>query len=193
MEGANKREVKQRKRLAELREPLTKDEIRELDLALIGVFRTIHSLRESNAVARHIKYPAMPSIFSESIAIAATPILFGEEWKGSYGGQASDLRIVNSISGKSLRVEVKATGQHAFQELKEKDLLADALVWIRFGRRYELGTGPIEVAVIETLGRYVKKACRLDVKRLEVIPGLLDGQRILRFANLEEMLVSSKE
>ncbi len=142
------------------RQPLTREEILNLDHALMGV-TAIHTFRESNTVACHIKFPPMPSIFSESIAIAATPILFGREWTGYYGGRTSDLTLKHCVSGRSLRVEVKATGRHAFQELKEKDLLADALIWIRFGRRYELGAGTIEVAVVENLSRYVKKCiCR---------------------------------
>lgn len=170
------------------REPLNRDEILELDRVLMGIFRSIRAFRESNAVARHIKFPPVPAIFSESIAIAATPILFGREWIGCYGGRDSDLTVKHCVSGKSLRVEVKATGRHAFQELKEKDLLADALIWIRFGRRYELGDGPIEVAVIEALGRYVKTSCRLDVKRMDLIPGLLESQRVFQFDSLEQML-----
>ena len=170
------------------REPLSREEILDLDRALMGVFRSIRAFRESNAVARYIKFPPMPAIFSESIAIAATPILFGREWKGGYGGRDSDLTVKNLGSGKALRVEVKATAQHAFQEIKEKDLLADALIWIRFGRRYELGVGAIEVAVIERLGSYVKTSRRLDVRRLDLIPGLLDSQRMFHFDGLEQML-----
>ena len=188
METQKKSRAKQRNHRPNRREPLTREEILDLDRALMGVFESIRAFRESNTVARHIKLPPMPAIFSESIAIAATPLLFGREWKGYYGGRDSDLTVKHCVSGKSLRVEVKATGKHAFQELKEKDLLADALIWIRFGRRYELGGGPIEVAVIEGLGRYVKTSCRLDVRRLDLIPGLLASQRVFQFDSLEQML-----
>lgn len=189
MEAEKKTVAKKRSPWSKRREPLTQEQILTLDRALMGVFHSIRAFRESNAVARHIKFPPIPAIFSESIAIAATPILFGPEWTGCYGGRDSDLTVKHCVSGKLLRVEVKATGQHAFQELKEKDLLADALIWIRFGRRYELGGGVIEVAVIEALGRYVKASCRLDVRRWDLIPGLLDSQRVFRFDSLEQMLL----
>jgi hypothetical protein len=87
-----------------------------------------------------------------------------------------------------LKVEVKATGQHAFQELKDKDLRADVLVWLRFGRRLELGTGPIEAAVIEGPGKYIHRQCRLDVRRFEAVAGILAAQKVFRFDSLAAML-----
>jgi hypothetical protein len=147
------------------RKPLTVNEILELDSALMEVFRTIHQLRQRSFAARCIKLPPVPAIFSESIAIAATPVLFGPGWKGRYGGRESDIIVENVRTRRALKVEVKATGQHAFQELKEKDLRADVLIWFRFGRRFESGRGPIEVAVVRSPGKYVRSQRRLDVRR----------------------------
>ena len=131
------------------RKPLTVPEILELEAALMEVFGTIRELRERSTAARYIKFPPLPSVLSESIAIAITPTLFGADWKGRYGGSAADMIIENLATRNLLRVEVKATGRHAFQELKEKDLRADVLIWFRFGRRLELGAGEIEAAVID--------------------------------------------
>ena len=170
------------------RQPLTPAEIVELDKALMGVFQAIRDLRERNPVARPIKFPSLPSLFSESIVIAATPVLFGTGWTGRFGGRAADVIIENNTHARTLRVEVKATGQHAFQEIKEKDLLADSLVWVRFGRRFELGTGPIEVAVLESPGRHIKNSCRLDTRRFEALPGVARDLKVFRFDNLEAML-----
>ena len=152
------------------------------------VFRTIHQLRQRSFAARHIKFPPVPAVFSESIAIAATSVLFGSDWEGRYGGRESDIVVENASTRRALRVEVKATGQHAFQELKEKDLQADVLIWFRFGRRFELGVGPIEVAVLHSPGRYVRSQRRLDVRRFEAIPGIQKAQEVLRFDNLMAML-----
>ncbi len=176
---------------AEGRKPLTVKEILELEAALIEVFRTIRKLRKRSVGARHIKFPPLPSVFSESIAIAATPTLFGSGWKGRYGGRTADLIIENSPAGRAQKVEVKATGRHAFQELKDKDLKADVLVWVRFGQRLELGSGPIEVAVIESPGKYVARQCRLDVRRFEAIPGVKEAQKLFRFESLQAMLATS--
>jgi hypothetical protein len=170
------------------RKPLTVPEILELEAALMEVFGTIRELRERSTAARYIKFPPLPSVLSESIAIAITPTLFGSDWKGSYGGSAADMIIENLATRSLRRVEVKATGRHAFQELKEKDLRADVLIWFRFGCRLELGVGEIEAAVIESPGKYVAKQCRLDLGRFEAIPGIREAQKIFRFDSLAAML-----
>jgi hypothetical protein len=170
------------------RQPLTVSEILELEAALMEAFRTIGDLRERSAAARHIKFPPLPSVFSESIAIAATASLFGSGWEGRYGGRASDLIVENLSSHRVLKVEVKATGRHAFQELKHKDLKADILIWLRFGCRLELGAGPITAAVVEAPGKYIAKQCRVDVRRFEAIPGILGAQKVYQFENLAAML-----
>jgi hypothetical protein len=170
------------------REPLTVKEILELEGALIEVFRTIRELRLRTPAARYIKFPPLPSLWSKSIALVAIPTLFGPEWRGRYGGRIADVIAENAAAGSTMKVEVKATGRHAFQELKEKDLRADFLVWLRFGRRLELGSGPIEVAVLEAPGKYIDRQCRLDVRRFEGVVGILEAQKILRFDSLAAML-----
>ncbi len=171
-----------------VREPLTATQIIELDHALMAVFSMIRDMREQTPAARHIKFPSLPVVFSESIIIAATPALFGPDWRARGGGSECDVILENVNGGIAKRVEVKATGQHAFQELKAKDLRADFLLWIRFGRRYELGSGSIEVAVIENPGKYIAKPRRLDVSRLGKIPGIIDSQKIFRFDSIEQLL-----
>jgi hypothetical protein len=171
------------------RRPLTVPQILELEAALMEVFGTIRELRERSTAARYIKFPPLPAVLSESIAIAITPTLFGSDWTGRYGGSAADLLIENLATRSLLRVEVKATGRHAFQELKEKDLRADVLIWFRFGLRLELGTGPIDAAVIKAPGRFVRSQCRLDVRRFEAIPGIQEAQKVFRFDSLAAMLV----
>ena len=170
------------------REPLTTTQIIELDRALSTVFRMIWEMREQNPIAQHIKFPSLPSVFSETIVLAATPILFGPDWRCRFGGKECDLILRNVNDGLTKRVEIKATAQNAFQELKAKDLRADVLIWVRFGRRYEIGSGSIEVAVIESPGKYISKPRRLDVNRLHKIPGIIESQRILRFESIEQLL-----
>jgi hypothetical protein len=160
----------------------------ELDRALAAVFRMIREVREKTPVARHIKFPALPAIFSESIVMAAATALFGSGWRCVSGGNNCDIILENANRDLKKRVEVKATGRHAFQELKAKDLRADILIWIRFGRRYELGSGLIEIAVIESPGRYITRPRRLDINRLERIPGIVENQKILRFESIEQLL-----
>ncbi len=170
------------------REPLTTEEILELGSSLTEVFRAIRTMHERKRVAKYIKYPPLPSVFSESIVIAATPTLFGATWTARFGGTLCDLVLRTGEDLDEKRVEVKATGRHAFQELKEKDLQADFLVWLRFGRRFETGSGPIEVAILEAPGRYIAKPRRLDVTRFEAIRGVVDNQKLFRFDSLEDLL-----
>jgi hypothetical protein len=155
------------------------------------VFSTIRELRIRNPAANVIKYPPLPAVFSESIVVAASERIFGPGWSAAYGASASDVLIQN-VHGVQKRVEVKATGHHAFQELKAKDLQADVLVWVRFGRRYELGSGPIQIVVLENPGSHIDKPCRLDTTRFERINGVASEQRILMFDSLEELLLDPK-
>jgi hypothetical protein len=167
--------------------PLSPEEILQLDAALVRAFRTIRELREELPAARHIKSPPLPSIFSESIVIAAASRIFGPGWTARYGGAACDVMIEDG-HGEERRVEVKATGEHAFQEFKAKDLRADYLVWVRFGRRFNLGHGPIEIAILSNPSRFIPSACRLDTARLERRVGSSDSLRILSFESLEALL-----
>jgi hypothetical protein len=170
---------------------LTPGEILELEAALIEAFRTIQALRARFVAAKHIKYPPLPPVFSESIVIAAAQKLFGGEWKGRYGGRACDV-ILENAQQTQRRVEVKATGAHAFQEFKAKDLRADVLVWVRFGKRFQNGTGKIEIAVLENPGVLLKTPCRLDTARFERRIGPEAGVRLFVFESLEELLGVSK-
>ena len=172
------------------RVPLSPEEIIQFDAALVRAFMTIRELREELPAARHIKSPPLPSIFSESIIIAAAPRIFGSEWTARYGGAKCDVLIENG-HGEERRVEVKATGMHAFQEFKAKDLRADFLVWVRFGRRFNLGQGPIEIAILSNPSRFIPDACRLDTARFEKRVGSSDSLRVLSFDSLESLLTQS--
>jgi hypothetical protein len=169
------------------RAPLSPAEILELDAALIRAFCTLQELRQELPAARHIKSPSLPPIFSESIVIAAAPRLFGSEWKARYGGRVCDVLIQNRC-GKQRRVEVKATGMHAFQEFKAKDLMADFLVWVRFGQRFNSGEGPIEIAILSDPSQFISGTCRLDTARFEKRIGSSGSLRVLTFDSLEALI-----
>ena len=167
--------------------PLSPGEILELDAALVRAFRAIRELQEELSAARYIKFPPLPSIFSESLVIAAAPRIFGPDWTARYGGSLCDVLIENG-RGEEKRVEVKATGEHAFQEFKAKDLRADFLVWVRFGRRFNLGQGPIEIAILSDPSKLISAACRLDTARLEKRVGSSGALKVLSFDSLEALL-----
>jgi hypothetical protein len=169
------------------RVPLTPAEIRELDAALVQAFRTIQNARQTYAAARYIKFPPLPSIFSESLVIASAPLLFGAGSKAWFGGKECDV-MVQMADGTLLHVEVKATAEHAFQEFKAKDLRADVLVWVRFGRRFQEGHGPIEIVLLKEPGRLISGPRRLDSARFRRLIGDSDSLKILSFDSLDDML-----
>jgi hypothetical protein len=118
-----------------LRRLLTPQEIIELDQALVEVFALHRDLKSRILTAHHIKFPQLPAILAESFVIVTANKLFGADWKAIFGGSVSDIQLLNA-TGQTRRVEVKSTAIHEFQELKAKDLLADTLVWVRFGKRF---------------------------------------------------------
>ena len=73
--------------------------------------------------------------------------LFGNGRVATFGGKQADL-IVQRPLGDLLLVEVKATGPSEFQEVKARDLAADTLVWVAFGRRYVDARGPTYIYVL---------------------------------------------
>jgi hypothetical protein len=167
--------------------PLTREQVLQLDAALVEAFQLISSLRSRNEAARHIKFPPLPSIFSESIVIAAAGRIFGAQWIATFGGHECDIRLEDERGQRKL-VEVKATGANAFQELKAKDLRADVLVWVRFGDRFQRGDGPIEIVALNNPHLVIPSPCRLDTIRFERLVGHSSALSVFRFASLSELL-----
>jgi hypothetical protein len=159
----------------------------ELDAALIEAFKGVARLRQSHRTAVYIKFPPLPSVFSESVVIAAAEALFGPGWIARFGGADCDV-VIEHRSGEARRVEVKATGEHAFQELKDKDLRADVLVWIRFGARFRTGQGHIQVAILRRPGLHIPTARRLDTRRFVAAVGATDDLTTLTFETLAQLL-----
>jgi hypothetical protein len=172
-----------------LRRPLTPQEIIELDQALIEVFALHRTLKSRIPTARYIKFPQIPAILSESFVIVAASKLFGAEWKAKFGGSLSDVQLLNA-TGQTLRVEVKSTASHEFQELKSKDLLADTLVWVRFGKRFHEGYGTIQIVILDNPGKYILEPMRLDIPRLMRRVGETQDLRHIEIANFEAFLLS---
>jgi hypothetical protein len=80
------------------------------------------------------------------------------------------------------------TDEHAFQELKAKDLRADLIVWIHFGKRFQQGTGKIGIWFLRNPARYIRGPCRLDIQRLKARVGTTDDLTFVEFDSLDELL-----
>jgi hypothetical protein len=172
-----------------LRKPLTPREIIELDQALIEVFSLHRALKSRVPTARYIKFPQIPAILAESFIIITASKLFGADWKARFGGSVSDVQLSNAI-GQMRRVEVKSTASHEFQKLKSKDLLADTLVWVRFGKRFYEGYGTIQIVILDNPGAHILEPVRLDIPRLMRRVGNTPDLRHIEIANFEEFLLS---
>ena len=173
-----------------LRKPLTPQEIIELDQALIEVFALHRALKSRIPTARYIKFPQVPAILAESFVVVTASKLFGAGWKARFGGSVSDVQLVNA-TGQTQRVEVKSTARHEFQELKLKDLLADTLVWVCFGKRFREGYGTIQIVILDNPGAHILTPVRLDIPRLMRRLGDTPDLRYIEVANFEEFLLSS--
>ncbi len=174
-----------------MRSPLTPQEIIELDRALIEAFASHRALKNRLPAAQYIKFSQLPALFAESFVIAGANKLFGPDWNAAIGRPLSDVRL-SDATGRTRRVEVKSTGHHGFQEFKGKDLLADTIVWVHFGKRFHEGHGPIQIVILDNPGKYIAEPVRLDIPRLRRRVGETSDLRQVEVENLETFLLSSE-
>ena len=174
-----------------MRKPLTPQEVLDLDQALIEAFASHQAIKRRVPAARHIKFPQVPAVLGESFVIATASKLFGPDWKASFGGPLCDVRLVGS-TGQTRRVEVKSTARHGFQEFKAKDLSADTLVWIHFGKRFLEGCGALQIVILDNPGKHISRPTRLDIPRLMRWVGDTPDLRQIEVDDLKTFLFSSK-
>ncbi len=140
---------------------LSKNDLVELDNKLIEIYGFLRELRSKSSIARLIHLPSVPAELSESLTIHCANRFFGQGWRAEFGGRLCD--VILEKPGERKTVEVKATGQTSFQELKAKDLSADFITWIHFGERYINGTGKLQIYILGNPGKYIHKPLRLKL------------------------------
>lgn len=146
---------------------LTAQEISDLDAALMMAYRMNDELRAKIPAARFIARPPIPAVLSESLIGYSAHWLFGDACTATFGGRQADL-IVRRPLGDQLLIEVKATGAGEFQEVKPRDLAADALVWVAFGSRYVDGNGPTDIYVLPDPSRFEPPTTRSGTVKAQV-------------------------
>ena len=114
-------------------------EINEALVAVRASFRAIQQIRRDFHGGRHVQFPRIPSILSESmiareIRLGRTP-LWQEPGASLPGGRSCD--ILAKVGENEYKVQVKATGSQGFQYLGPKDIVSDVLVWLHFGSFFE--------------------------------------------------------
>ncbi len=115
---------------------LSLEDIKRTLILLREVFGYFVNLRKDFTLASMIKYPQIPSFFTESLALhlLRKAIILPElkEIPFYLDGRIAD--IIGKNGERRIKIEVKATAASAFQYFSKKDVTADFLVWIHFGR-----------------------------------------------------------
>jgi hypothetical protein len=152
---------------------LTKDQIIELLGLLKNVFRYLEDLRVEHPLAKKIQYPKLPPSLSESIVfhlIKEKRILSSNIVSVDFGGRESDLTAIAEPL-RVLKIEVKSTGENAFEYFGEKDIKADFLVWVHFSSFFHGNKQSFEIHVIEKPAKYFKEPVKITLSRLKETVG----------------------
>ena len=172
---------------------LSGDEVHALDGALLAAYRRHEELCLAHPIARgKISRPGIPAAFSESVAALVLPTLVDRITAIEFGGRAADL-IVATADGGQLTIEVKASGVSRWQELKQRDLEADALIWIDFGRRYVDGDGPITAYYLPRPSRYNPPRRKLTLDVFLSGASGIGGFARRTYAKLDDVIVPASD
>ena len=152
------------------RELISTKEIKELNELLRQVFEYIINLKKGYKLADKIKYPQIPSILTESLAIhllkkgEIIPELTG--FKFEFGGRTAD--ILATKGSRIIKIEVKATAKSAFQYFGEKDITANYILWIHFADFYMSSKDTnIEMYIIKKPDDYFKRPVKITLSKLK--------------------------
>jgi hypothetical protein len=169
---------------------LNHDEIKSLIFAVGETYRWMLDLRERSRVARHIQYPKIPPILSESIVVYA--IRHGKllpsirpSLESVMRGRRATADVVAIRNERpwpypvppslaqvpELYIEIKGTGCGEFAGFGDKDYDAHILLWLLFGNRlFGGGLGVMDVLVcphpIENLRPEFDRPKRVTVGQL---------------------------
>lgn len=116
--------------------PLSTPDILNLISILRNAFKAALIQRDSHLLAKHIQLPKIPSILSEAIiaSLIEKKRILNELHVIELSSNHGLADIVARTKDRVIKIEVKSTGESAFQQLGEKDIKADVLVWLHFDR-----------------------------------------------------------
>ncbi len=165
---------------------LSKQDIESLSQSLKRSFKYLTDQRTSDVLAKYIQFPKIPPILSESLVarlITNKKILSDLAVDKIVINHAQADLVIVTPSHK-IMVEVKSTGKSAFQNIGEKDIRSDYLIWVHFNTFFtEEKLDSFEVFIIKHPKRYFTKPTKInlaDVKKK--IPNLYSY--IFSFADL---------
>jgi hypothetical protein len=152
---------------------LSLDEIKELCEIVSNVFSYIKNLKDEKELSKHIQYPKIPSILSESIIIhlIREGRLLNELTRSriNFGGRVADI-ITESNPIK--KIEVKATGKSAFEYFGEKDIVSDYIIWVHFAESFiNNNFSNIEIFTIRNPRKYFNETIKITLNKLQEMVG----------------------
>jgi len=156
------------------RELLSIKEIVNLGILLCDVFDYITKIKKKEKLGDKIKYPQIPSILSESLAIHLLnkKIILSEleRFRFDFGGRTAD--ILANKNEEKIKIEVKATAKSAFQYFGPKDIVADYIIWIHFEDFFmDLEKNIVKIFIIKNPGKYFEKPVKITLSKLKQVIG----------------------
>lgn len=135
------------------KEILTPAEIIDLIDILQDLFHHHEQIRLNYKLGELIQNPKIPSFLSESIAfhLLSSGELLGSKIQTYQSKKGGDLEV--SVNNKKLKIEVKATGESAFQFFGHKDLDAYILIWVHFNKLFKKKSQTLNLSIY-----YIKNA-----------------------------------
>jgi hypothetical protein len=143
--------------------PLTLDEIEKLEILFTSVFSFLDTLRQLTPLAEEIQYPKIPTLLSESLVVRLHGRLFKGSVSAKFGKPRSDIKVMMKDGTEKL-VEVKATGESAFEFLGKRDITTDYLVWVHFGRYFHDKKDPITIYTLSEPSKIFVAETKLVLK-----------------------------
>jgi hypothetical protein len=157
-----------------IKQPLSKDEIRNLIKLLREVFKYFQTLRNSSELAKEIQFPKIPPKLSESLIwhlISEGKLLEVAHRQVKLGGKIADI-IVTDKSENEFRIEVKATATKKFQYLGPKDINCDYLIWVSFGDYFLQDSARfIQIFVLKEPKKFFSSPRKISLKYFVEIAG----------------------
>ena len=174
----------------------TANDIRKICQIYAKLFNYRKKLEKKEPMAKLITKPRVASSISEQIILYLLDkgIILKELSKFSFSrhGKRDRADIIAKYGRSSKKIEVKSTGDKEFQEFGSKDMAADYLIWLNFGRAFiDNDFSKISIITIKKpnqhpkLLQYFKKhKGKITLRDLENILGQKLIKKIINFQKL---------
>ncbi|HEU0219181.1 MAG TPA: hypothetical protein VFQ98_00075 [Gallionella sp.] len=170
------------------KQSLGRTQIAELVKLLRAVFQYHHELRKQSEVAHLVQFPKIPSALSESLVVILgnQGLLLNE--LNLHNFQLSEENgdvVATSNNMQKLKIEVKATGNSAFQFFGDKDIESDILVWVHFDNCFKESSSEVKIFTVINPKLKFEKPQKITLSKFKDL-----GSPTETVINLDSVLVS---